>query len=122
MTHIFLADALSIERMALRLMLHDLKMEVVGESVDWLTTIELAPLSKPNMLLIDWSLVPLDPQAGLAALRTACLDPVVIVLISHMNSRQAAALSPGADAFISKSETSEYVAEHLQTATDRLIK
>ena len=122
MTRVYIADSLPEERLALRLLLLDLKMEVVGESVDWLTTIQLAPLSKPNMLLIDWSLVPLDPQAGLAALRTACLDPVVIVLISQMNSRQAAALSSGADAFISKSETSEYVAEHLQTAADRLIK
>src|SRR5512140_3589858 len=107
MTRVFIADSLPDERSALRLLVLDLKMEVVGESVDWLTTMELAPLSKPNMLLIDWSLLPLDPKATLAALRTACLDPVVIVLISQMNSREAAALSSGADAFISKSETSE---------------
>jgi DNA-binding NarL/FixJ family response regulator len=39
---------------------------------------------------------------------------LVIVLISHLDARQQAALSAGADAFISKGETPERVAEHLR--------
>ena len=49
-----------------------------------------------------------------------CERPVpaalVIVLISHLDARQQAALSAGADAFISKGETPERVAERLRTA------
>jgi hypothetical protein len=37
------------------------------------------------------------------------------VLISHLDARQQAALSVGADAFISKSEMPDRVAERLRT-------
>jgi DNA-binding NarL/FixJ family response regulator len=122
MTRVFVADTLPEERSALRLLLLDLKMEVVGESADWLTTFKFAPLSRPDMLLIDWNLLPLDPPHAIAALRAACSDPVAIVLISAMNSRQQTALSSGADAFISKSDTSERVAEHLQTVAAGILR
>jgi DNA-binding NarL/FixJ family response regulator len=95
-------------------------MEVVGEASDWLTTLDLAPVSKLNMLLVDWNMLPLDSKAALAALRTACPDPVFIILISQLGARQQAALSSGADAFISKSETPDRVAVRLQTAAESI--
>ena len=67
------------------------------------------------MLLIDWDLLPTKPGEALVALRKACPSALVIVLISHLDARQQAALSAGADAFISKGETPERVAEHLRT-------
>jgi hypothetical protein len=39
MTRVFVADAKLEERSALRLLLLDLKMEVVGEAADWFTTL-----------------------------------------------------------------------------------
>ena len=45
---------------------------------------------------------------------------ILVVLISHLDARQQAALSAGADMFISKSETPERVAERLQSAVDGL--
>jgi DNA-binding NarL/FixJ family response regulator len=54
------------------------------------------------MLLIDWELLPNSPTAALDELRKACPAALVIVLISHLDARQQAALSAGADAFISK--------------------
>ena len=116
MTHIFLADALSIERMALRLMLHDLNMEVVGEADNWLTTLALAPTTNLDMLLVEWSLLPPDPAAALSLLRTACPHAIIVVLISHLDTRQQAALSVGADVFISKAETPDRFAGRLQAA------
>jgi DNA-binding NarL/FixJ family response regulator len=121
MIRVYLADSLTEERSALRLLLLDLKMEVVGEASDWLTTFEFAPVSKLNMLLVDWNMLPLDSTAALAALRTACPGPVVIVLISHLDARKQAALSSGADAFISKSETPDRVAARLQAASESLL-
>jgi DNA-binding NarL/FixJ family response regulator len=114
MTRVYLADAQSEERSALRLLLLDLKLEVVGESADWLTTLAQAPISRTDMLLVDWDLLPNSPTAALEQLRRACPAALVIVLISHLDARHQAALSAGADAFISKGETPERVAERLR--------
>ena len=115
MTRVYLADALTEERSALRLMLLDLNMELAGEAADWATTLMQAPLNRTDMLLIDWSLLPrTTPGMALDELRRACPAALVIVLISHLDARQQAALSSGADAFISKGETPERVAERLR--------
>ena len=114
MTRVYLADAKSEERSALRLLLLDLKMEVAGEAADWLTTLAQVPISRTDILLVDWELLPSGPSAALAELRRACPAALVIVLISHLDARHQAALSAGADAFISKGETPERVAERLR--------
>ena len=116
MTRVYLADAKPEERSALRVLLLDLKMEVVGEAADWATTLAHAPVSRTDMLLIDWDLLPNSPTAALEELRIACPAALVIILISHLDARQQAALSAGADAFISKGETPERVAERLRVA------
>jgi DNA-binding NarL/FixJ family response regulator len=115
MTRVYLADSQREERSALRLLLLDLKMEVVGEAADWSTTLAQAPISRTDMLLVDWDLLPSAPTGALDELRKACPVALVIVLISHLDARQQAALSAGADAFISKDETPERVAERLRT-------
>ena len=97
-------------------MLLDLNMEIAGEAADWSTTLAQAPISRTDMLLVDWDLLPsVAPTAALSELREACPEALVIVLISHLDARQQAALSAGADAFISKGETPERVAERLKT-------
>jgi DNA-binding NarL/FixJ family response regulator len=114
MPRVYVADAKPEERSALRLLLKDLKMEVVGEAADWPTTLAQAPLRRTDMLLVDSDLLPDASSATLEDLRKACPAALVIVLISHLDARQQAALSAGADAFISKEETPERVAEHLR--------
>jgi DNA-binding NarL/FixJ family response regulator len=118
MTRVFIADAKPEERSALRLLLQDMKMEVVGESSNWEETIEWAPTSKLDMFLVDWDLLPQSPNSALETLRKACPGALVIVLISHLDARQQAALSAGADAFISKNEMPERVAERLRLAAE----
>ena len=116
MTRVYVADTLTEERSALRLMLLDLNMEVVGEAADWVTTLAQAPVSRTDMLLVDWDLLPrTSPSIALDELRRICPAALVIVLISHLDARQQAALSSGADAFISKGETPERVAERLRS-------
>ena len=117
MTRVYVADARPEERSALRLLLLDLKMEVVGDAADWFTTLVQVPISRVDMLLVDWDLLPINaPNAALDGLRKACPSVLLIVLISHQDARKQAALSIGADVFISKGETPERVAEHLRTA------
>jgi DNA-binding NarL/FixJ family response regulator len=115
MTRVFIADARPEERSALRLLLQDMKMEVVGEAADWPTTLAEASVCRTEMLLVDWDLLPSEPNAALNTLRKTCPAALVIVLISHLTARQQAALSAGADAFISKGDTPDRVAERLRT-------
>ena len=121
MTRVFLSDAQADERKALRVVLRDLKMEVVGEAFDWPGTLARAPTTGLDMLLVDWGMLP--PGLGveaLAELRLACPNVILVVLISHLDARHQAALSAGADVFISKSETPERVAERLQSAAEAI--
>ena len=115
MTRVYLADAQTDERSALRLILLDLNMEIAGEAADWSTTLAQVPVTRTDILLVEWELLPNAAVAALVGLRKACPTALVIVLISHLDSREQAAISAGADAFISKGETPERVAEHLRT-------
>jgi len=119
MTRVYLAAAQLEERSALRILLLDLDMEVVGEAADWDATLANAPATLFDMLLVDWDLLPVNLGVqALTELRVACPNAIVVVLISHLDARQQAALSTGADAFISKGETPERVAERLRLAAE----
>ncbi len=92
-------------------------MEVVGQASDWFTTLVEVPISEADILLVDWDLLPNNaPNVALDGFRKACPSMLVVVLISHMDAHKQAALSIGADVFISKDETPERVVEHLRTA------
>jgi DNA-binding NarL/FixJ family response regulator len=119
MTRVLLAAPQPDVRAALRLLLLDLAMEIVGEAADWSTTLALAPETRPDMLLVDWELIP-NSGSTLTQLRAACPAAVVIVLISQLDARQQAALSAGADAFISKGEMPDRVAARLRAAAERV--
>lgn len=116
MIRVYLADEMLIERSALRLMLLDLNMEIAGESGDWSTLLAEMPTHPANMLVVAWELLPGVSSAALDELRRACPKALVIILISRLEARQQAARSVGADAFISKSDMPERVAEHLRAA------
>ena len=58
MTRVFISDAKPEERYALRLLLLDLNMDVVGEAADWFTTLTHAPATRLDMLLVEWDLLP----------------------------------------------------------------
>jgi len=121
MTRVYLADARPEERSALRLVLLDLKMEVIGEAADWDTTLAEAPISQTDILLVDWDLLPDFSGGALADLRSACPAALVVVLISHLDARAQAALSAGADAFISKTETPDRLADHLLAVAASIV-
>lgn len=118
MTRVFIADSQPQVRSALRLLLLDLTMQVVGEAADWATALANMPPTKADMVLVDWDMIPAG--SSLAELRTACSHIVVIVLIGHLDARQQAAQSAGADAFISKGEMPDRVAERLRAAAGHI--
>ena len=120
MTNVLLATPQPDVGAALRLLLLDLDMVVVGEAADWPTALSLAPVTRPNLLLVDWELIVIDSGNTLSQLRAVCPTAVVIVLISQLDSRQQAAVSAGADAFISKGEMPDRIAERLRMAADQI--
>ena len=116
MTSAYLADASPDELSALRLLLRDNDIEIAGETGDWLTALAQAPDSNADILVIDWALLPKSPTEALKKLRKACPAALVIILISHLDARQQAALSAGADVFISKGDLPESISDHLRAA------
>jgi DNA-binding NarL/FixJ family response regulator len=120
MIRVYLATALPTERSALRILLLDMNMEIAGEADNWLTTLAEMPKCRADMLVADWELLPDPSNAALDKLRKLCSKALIIILISHLNARQQAALSVGADVFISKGEMPERVAEHLRAAAAKI--
>ena len=116
MTRVFIADSQLEVRSAFRLLLLDLNMQVVGDAADWPTALTQVAGIQPDMLVVDWEIIPTD--ASLLEMRATCPAAVVIVLVSHLDARQQAALSAGADSFISKGETPDRVAERLRNAAE----
>ena len=115
MTRVYLADARREERAALRRLLIDLEMKVVGEAADWSTTLAQVPICCTDLVVVDWDILPDAPSAAVKELRKTCPGVLVMVLISHLNAPQQAALAVGADAFISRAEMVERVAERFRT-------
>lgn len=120
MTRVFLADSQPENRLAMRLLLKDLNMQVVGDADDWSTTLSTAFKTQPDLLVVDWDMIPTGGSLG--ELRATCPAAVVIVLISHLDARKQAALSAGADSFISKGDTPDRIAERLRAAVASIIQ
>lgn len=120
MTRVYVANENADERSALILLLQDMQLEIAGEAADWPTTLAQAPISRSDMLLIDWAMIPGDSSDSLQLLRKACPAALVIILVSQLDARQQAALSAGADVFISKEEAPDRVAERLRIAVAAL--
>ena len=121
MIRVLLAAPQTDVRAALRLLLLDLSMELVGEAPDWPTIFALTPEVQPDMILVDWELITVESGNTLTQLREVCSAAVVIVLISQLDARQQAALSAGADAFISKGEMPDRVADRLRAAAELVL-
>ena len=117
MTRVFLADAHREERAALRLLLQDLGLELVGETGDWLVLLARFAANCPDMLVLDSDLLPGEPAAAFERLRLAC--PRAVVLLSgRAESYEQAARAAGIQALtvIGKTEPPERVAERLRLA------
>jgi DNA-binding NarL/FixJ family response regulator len=101
-------------------MLLKLDLHVVGEASDWFTTLAKAPAANFNILLVDWDMLPMNAATGLSELRQACTFAIVVVLTSKTDTLKQAALAAGADAFISKDEMSDRLAEQLRSVAETI--
>lgn len=109
---ILLADPQAKVRFALRVLLERRPdLEVVGEAACAEELLSLASASCPDLVLMDWSVADDMAEGLMVALRSECPSVEVIVLSGRPEAREAA-LSAGADSFVSKGNPPE----HLLTA------
>jgi len=105
--HILIADDQPKVRFALRVLLsRQPGCEVVGEAVNAEDLLAQSEAACPDLVLLGWELPGLAAIDPLTALRQVCPDLVVIALSGWPEARRAA-LTAGADAFVSKSNPPE---------------
>ena len=104
---VFLIDDQAQVRGALRKLLkHRLDMQVVGEAVDTRNLWIEVEAARPDLLLLDWSVLGSRPEELLTVLR-ARYPRLPVVIMSARPEVRRAALVAGADAFISKTDPPE---------------
>jgi len=103
---ILLADDQPKVRSALRLLLEEEGLDVVGEASDAEQALEQTAEREPDLVLLDWELPGQGGPAAVAGLRDAQPGVLVVALSGRPGARQAA-LDAGADAFVSKGEPPE---------------
>jgi DNA-binding NarL/FixJ family response regulator len=104
---VLLADDQTKVRSALRLLLEqEPGLSVVGEAVEAEDLLAQVEATQPDLVLLDWELPGLRTDDRLSVLRALCPQLKVIALSGQPEARRAA-LSAGADAFVSKGEPPE---------------
>jgi DNA-binding NarL/FixJ family response regulator len=104
---ILLADDQPRVRFALRVLLERQPgVEVVSAATDADDLLSQAKASCPDLVLLGWELLGSAAVGSLSSLRRICPDVSVIALSGRPEARQAA-LSAGADAFVSKTDPPE---------------
>ena len=104
---VLLADDQTKVRSALRLLLEqEPGLSVVGEAAEAEDLLAQAEATQPDLVLLDWELPGLRTDDQLSVLRALCPQLKVIALSGQPEARRAA-LSAGADAFVSKGEPPE---------------
>jgi len=103
---ILLADNRKV-RLALRVLLEQTAgLTVVGEASNARDLLAQTSATRPDLVLLDWTLPGLHDNGTLHTLRQICPDLSVIVLSGRPQARKAA-LAAGANAFVSKVDPPE---------------
>jgi two-component system response regulator DesR len=111
---VLLADDQPRVRSALRLLLDQQPgIEVVAETAEAEGLLSQVEDTRPDLILLDWELPGLSVNGWFSSLRACHPDLKVIVLSGRPEARRAA-LSTGADAFVSKVEPPEHLLEALR--------
>jgi DNA-binding NarL/FixJ family response regulator len=122
---ILLADQEANVRFGLRTLLERQPgMEVVGEAVNAEAILSQVKATRPDLVLLDWSLPGTAADQLLPALRNAHPGLAVIVLSGQPETRRVA-LAAGADAFVGKTDPPDQLLAAIlsvNTEADRLSK
>jgi DNA-binding NarL/FixJ family response regulator len=104
---VLLADDQPKVRLALRILLkRQSGLKIVGEAADAEALLAQTTVTSPDLVLLGWELPSLAEIGSVSPLRTVRPDLSVIALSGRPEARQAA-LTAGADAFVSKIDPPE---------------
>lgn len=118
---ILLADSQAKVRFALRVLLaRQQDLEVVGEAAGVDELLSRAAALCPDLVLLDWSMAAPLAAGLLLALRRDCPGLGIIVLSGRPEARDAA-LTAGADAFVSKGNPPEHLLAAITRCGQRVI-
>jgi DNA-binding NarL/FixJ family response regulator len=119
MTQVYIADAQVMERSAFRLLLKELKMSVTGEAGDWATALADVPVKRPEMVIVEWDILPSHSAADLAKLREVSSQTMIIILVyNFLSIAKRSELSPQVDIFMSKLDSPQKISQLIQTAAE----
>ena len=119
---ILLADDRFSVRLALRTLLErQAGVQVVGEAANSAALLSQVQAACPDLVLLDWNLSDVAAGELLPALRDLCPGLPVIVLSGQPEVRRAA-LTAGADAFVSKADRPERLLAALRSARRAKVK
>jgi DNA-binding NarL/FixJ family response regulator len=103
---ILLADDCKV-RLALRVLLEQTAgLTIVGEASNAQSLLAQTSATRPDLVLLDWTLPGLHEDGTLRTLRQICPNVSVIVLSGRPETRKTA-LAAGANAFVSKVDPPE---------------
>ena len=103
---ILLADDHKV-RLALRVLLEQIPGQtIVGEAANARDLVAQASATRPDLVLLDWTLPGLHDSGALHSLRQICPDASVIILSGRPEARKTA-LAAGANDFVSKVDPPE---------------
>ena len=112
---ILLADEQERVRYGLRVLLRQQpRWKVIGEAENARDLLALAEVLEPDLVLLDWGLPGMKPEAALASLRgkRRC---VPVIVISGQNEVKDAAINAGATAFFSKTNPPDQLMAAIQS-------
>jgi two-component system invasion response regulator UvrY len=116
---ILLADKRPRTRFALRALLrHRPGFEVVSEAEDVQGLLVQVETTSPDLVVLDWNLHGQAEADLLPALRRACPGLAVIVISARQEVEQAA-LTAGADAFVSKTDPPDQLLQAIKGCGQR---
>lgn len=117
-TRTVLADRQPAVRHGMRVLTTQaLGMRVVGEADSWTALQRHIRVERPDLAIVAWDLMAAGGELPLAALRDAAPDLRVVVLGLRPELRDAA-LSAGADSYISTVDAPDVVVRVLQTCLE----
>ncbi|NIV37698.1 MAG: response regulator [Anaerolineae bacterium] len=115
---ILLADDQPKVRLGLRLLMEqEQDMTVVAETGDSGSLLAQVEETRPDLMLLDWSLQDSAAAEQLAVFRQVC-PQVAIIVLSAQPEVEAAALATGADAFVSKADPPEKLLAAIRAVAD----
>jgi DNA-binding NarL/FixJ family response regulator len=116
---VMVVDGQADVRAALALfVVYDLHLQVVGTAADLAGLWTQVQEAQPDLLFVDWGLLGAEASVTLARLHALCPHLQVIALSGRPEVRQAACAA-GADAFVSKADSTEQLVKTLRAVLAR---